>query len=365
MTMTITPTQTPMTLLSLSASTLPIVFHDVIPISPDDGPDSNYPLVCVIDYPPDFSLAHDYLRALLQSNERSERALALTTWCLKLNPANYTTWTYRRDILKERGYDRQEELKWTATLGGRNPKHYQLWHHRRAILEKESLPLQLQLSLQHINESNIVQDELTYITQVLNEDGKNYHAWSHRQWILLTYNSTTLWQQELPFIDTLIIDDGRNNSAWNHRWFVTHNTELCNKNNNKLTRDQASSEASYAIVHCQLDPYNESPWRYLIGVLKEVQVPDLVEEFHSKAVTLKSVLLQAKRDPESCVSLNSALIDMMEMRNTVDTCQQAMELAQFMAQIYDTIRVKYWNLRKHTLQAKIQHLLQGKDESIS
>ena len=109
MTMTITPTQTPMTLLSLSASTLPLVFHDVIPISPDDGPDSNYPLICVIDYPPDFALAHDYLRALLQSNERSERALALTTWCLKLNPANYTTWTYRRDILKERGYDRDKE----------------------------------------------------------------------------------------------------------------------------------------------------------------------------------------------------------------------------------------------------------------
>lgn len=351
-----------MTVRSLSASTLPTVFHDVIPFSPDDGPDSNYPPVCVIDYPSDFALAHDYLRALLQSNERSERALALTTWCLTLNPANYTTWTYRRDILKETGYDCHSELHWAATLGGRNPKHYQLWHHRRAILEHELLP---QLPALHLNDSHAtaVHKELTYIAQVLNEDGKNYHAWSHRQWILRTYNSTTLFQDELLFLDTLITEDGRNNSAWNHRWFVTHRGNR--DDDNKLTQDQASVEASYAIGHCQLDPYNESPWRYLIGVLKEVQVPDLVEESQSKATQLKSVLLQAKRDPEGCVSLNSALIDMMEMRNTVDTCQQAMELAQNMAQMYDTIRVKYWNLRVHHLVANIQHLSEFKDESPS
>ena len=45
-----------------------------------------------------------------------------------------------------------------------------------------------------------------FTQMILNQDQKNYHAWQHRQWVLLAFD---LWQHELEFVDDLIAVDIR------------------------------------------------------------------------------------------------------------------------------------------------------------
>ena len=44
-----------------------------------------------------------------------------------------------------------------------------------------------------------MEEELNYIAKVLEIDSKNYHAWSYRQWILMTVDEESAWEQELEF----------------------------------------------------------------------------------------------------------------------------------------------------------------------
>jgi hypothetical protein len=41
--------------------------------------------------------------------------------------------------------------------------------------------------------------ELQYIADVFKEDPKNYHAWSYRQWILLSVDDESVWTNELEY----------------------------------------------------------------------------------------------------------------------------------------------------------------------
>ena len=62
--------------------------------------------------------------------------------------------------------------------------------------------------------------ERAFLNQMLEEDSKNYHLWTYRQWLLTTFGSSHgLWNDELSDIDVLLQNDVRNNSAWTHRYF--------------------------------------------------------------------------------------------------------------------------------------------------
>ncbi len=144
----------------------------------------------------------------------SERALQLTALCLRYNPANYTTWWYRRRCLSAlSGMDRDdggvydfkrivEDLELASAIGGSNPKNYQIWYHRRSLLELSFEKLkkssiggrgskrgQGQEKLEGdgfgkdidsaIDRMQLARDELEYIANVLKEDAKNYHVSSN------------------------------------------------------------------------------------------------------------------------------------------------------------------------------------------
>jgi protein farnesyltransferase/geranylgeranyltransferase type-1 subunit alpha len=80
-----------------------------------------------------------------------------------------------------------------------------VWHHRRLLLTALRDPV----------------PELAFNEELLWADAKNYHTWSHRQWLLAHFDQAELWAGELPFVERWLADDVRNNSAWHHRFFVS------------------------------------------------------------------------------------------------------------------------------------------------
>lgn len=341
---------------------IPELFHDVEPIEQDDGPNP----VCSIQYSSNFREAMGYLRAMLQKDERSERSLYLTEKCLKLNPANYTTWHFRRHCLAAISEQRQQhlesndkkskymedlvclDLEMSTRLGGPNPKNYQIWYHRRTLLEGL-------LSNEKIDEEDspkileIAEKELKYVELVLEEDAKNYHAWSHRQWILSTVSSSTLYTKELEYIHQLLLSDVRNNSAWNQRWFAAHHGHLTNP----LSQEDAKKESEYAWSCIQVDTRNESPWRYFLGVGKE-QCKQRGEagswwkwnEWEEKLESL------GEKDPSPCYMLMGVHVDILEMMGDVESKKKAAGIAKSLALENDTIRGNYWLMREKQLLAE-------------
>jgi protein farnesyltransferase/geranylgeranyltransferase type-1 subunit alpha len=95
---------------------------DVKPIEQDDGPHA----VVKIAYTDRFRDTFDYIRACMHVNEMSERALELTTTACQLNPANYTVWCYRRQLLDHLKSDLNEELAFVGRMIRENPKNYQV-----------------------------------------------------------------------------------------------------------------------------------------------------------------------------------------------------------------------------------------------
>ncbi|CAH8649706.1 unnamed protein product [Schistosoma curassoni] len=96
-------------------------WDDVNPIPQDDGGRN----IVNIAYSEEFVDAHDYFRAALMKDERSERTFSLTSDILLFNPANYTAWEYRRRIIEEISPDLNGEMRFVGGLIEDYSKNYQ------------------------------------------------------------------------------------------------------------------------------------------------------------------------------------------------------------------------------------------------
>ncbi|XP_071948994.1 protein farnesyltransferase/geranylgeranyltransferase type-1 subunit alpha-like [Antedon mediterranea] len=284
-------------------------WKDVTPVPQDDGP---HPVVRIA-YSERFKDCFDYFRAILKSDEKSERALQLTADAAELNPANYSVWQYRRFILKALNKDLKEELDFIKEIIQDNPKNYQVWHHRKCLIDWTQDP----------------SEELEFTEEILHLDAKNYHAWSHRQWILETFK---LWDGELAFVDKLLSQDLRNNSAWNQRFFVISNVS-------KIESATIKTEVEYALEKIKKAPNNESPWNYLRGILSDHGM----YKYSGLMDTCQGMYNNNIRSPY----LIGCIIDMYEemledKTGDDDTLVKAVKHCKELAEQFDVIRKEYW-----------------------
>ncbi|KAH8257729.1 hypothetical protein KR038_009140 [Drosophila bunnanda] len=289
---------------------------DVEPLAQDDG---NNPVVSIA-YSQMFREVFDYMRAIIARGEKTQRALDLTTDALRLNPANYTVWQYRRDILRELKADLNAELDYLSEVIGQNAKNYQVWHHRRVIVEMLNDPS---------NELKLTENAL-----VNDGDAKNYHAWQHRQWAIRTFN---LYDDELNFVDRLICEDQRNNSAWNQRFFVIKHFGF--------TPDLVQRELTYTMNRIRIIKNNESAWNYLVGVMRQGGKGEGLSSYPEVVAFVEEIYQAGNRSPY----LLAFLVDLYQEQALQQKVSESDQLArkvyglcEDMATKHDVIRRKYW-----------------------
>ncbi|KAG0215491.1 CAAX geranylgeranyltransferase alpha subunit [Mortierella sp. NVP41] len=337
---------------------------DVVPIPQDDGPNPLVPIA----YTSEYSTTMNYFRAMCRAQEKSERAFDLTKIVIELSPSHYTVWYYRQQLLKELKKDLKEELEWIEWMVNEHPKSYQIWHHRQVVVGQiahslfptsttpTSAPLttstppqatETAVTFENLSETEkqtaaeLVKAELEFIAEALEDDTKNYHAWSYRQWVLAHFGLGPWWAEELVYTEELLETDVRNNSAWNQRYFAVTNGP------GGLTEEDVQREVQFAKSKIGKTPSNESPWVYLTGVLRKGNHPVTeIKEFCEGLL----VVPRANFSP----FVHATLLDIYEVEAKQErssaSVEKAREEAIMLAEKVDTIRAKYWNWRKTQLQ---------------
>ncbi|KAK6103204.1 Protein prenyltransferase alpha subunit repeat family protein [Brugia pahangi] len=272
-----------------------------------------------------FNDAFMYLRAVVLSNEMSERAFKLTVKCIDLNPANYTLWQYRRSLLKALNKDLNEEFNFIAEVIEENPKNYQVWHHRRTLVEW----------------TNDASRELDFTARMIEDEAKNYHSWQHRQWVVEKFKLFS--QQELDYSAGLLIEDMRNNSAWNYRYFILQGLDTL-KDPTVLNREILMTQSMIRKI-----PNNESAWNFLSGILLDKGVSSRAD-----IMQFCLELSEQKRVPLCLSFMVDILIERIEKKMEVkESAAQALQVLQQLKEL-DPIRKDYWNYNEKLVNNLIE-----------
>lgn len=258
---------------------------DIKPLKQDESPRG----VVRIAYSDEFIDVHDYVRAVMAIDERSERVLTLTAEALQLNAANYTVWAYRRNVLMTLSAPLAKEHTFTKMLLLDHPKNYQLWYHLQWLMEQaaksdEGNDPKTVYSRPDSKLFQTVKNELDLIREILGDDSKNYHAWQYRRW-LVDFFCVPI-KDELKFTELMLLDDSLNNSAWNHRFYTVMEEGLTD-----MVFDRVCSfffifvfffkEMNYAVTQLKSMPHNESACNYLLGLVAPLPANVMIKDDHA------------------------------------------------------------------------------------
>ena len=158
-------------------------------------------------------------------------------------------------------------------------KNYQIWHHRRCIFEMYARKV-ARTVLEATGETEVdfvvmkdepaikemFTEEMEFLDDIFKGDAKNYHAWSHKYWLVERFSLAG--DPELRyFIEQMLDDDVRNNSVWSFRYFVQ-----MRKQAEMPFMLLAQLETKYVVdLRLHLDWRNEAAWAYLRGFIAATQ----------------------------------------------------------------------------------------------
>lgn len=156
-----------------------------------------------------FKETAEYLKVLEEYEERVRAAgppmetLRLLTCLIEQNPSDYTRWVERRrllrQVLEEKAYALEEELRWIGEIAQEHAKNYQVWHHFGYVVQ----------ALQH----DVLEDGRIFA--LVSEEPKNIHFWGFFLSAVLARGDLALG---LKYTEHFIEDDLRNNSPYSIRY---------------------------------------------------------------------------------------------------------------------------------------------------
>lgn len=335
---------------------------DVEPIAADEGKDA----LVQIMYSDVYKHTTGLLRAVMAAGETSERVLDLTADVISMNAAHYTVWHYRLQTLialrDEGSYGQREnslpillgqllggqgdglkvdmagevmeDYEWLNKVTLDTAKNFQIWHYRQCLLPADVTTMFARMYFKM---------ERYVVEMVLEEEPKNYHAWSHLQWVVRqTPKEFELpVEEEIQYAEYMLSQDVYNNSAWSYRFFIL---ERANPDAEMLQAELAY--AQFAITEV---PQNEAAWNFIVAVYEKYYTGAKAAEGQKQLEEL--CLKLAPVDDEAAVFRSThaleTLVDLYEAQGRLEQARKTLALLQ----TYIPMRKGYWSFRMHQLTA--------------
>ncbi|KAK4052442.1 hypothetical protein OIV83_002244 [Microbotryomycetes sp. JL201] len=286
-----------------------------------------------------------------RAKDYSRETLALSARVLLINPEYQTGWSIRRRILLDAVLPSisdendkvallEQDVQLTNQALQYNPKNYSVWEHRKWCLQQMGTNANWKF-------------ELKMVEAYLEKDGRNFHSWDYRRYLVATLASlppiegvpTSSTESELAFTTRKISANFSNFSAWHYRTKLLAKLWQENGWDESNPDRTAQTESEFDLVKQALwsDPNDQSAWlyhRWLVGkgsvtiVRREIQgIQELLEEEPDSRLCLdalvyfKRLLVTLLGTDDSTLAereqLNSDCLEMLIKLERIDPLRQA------------------------------------------
>lgn len=150
------------------------------------------------------------------------------------------------------------DLKFLIPLLQEFPKCYWLWNYRRWLLEQAEVVLAREQAVQ------IWQKELGLVSMMLSKDGRNFHGWGYRKYVIAELERLTgssMVEDEFAYTEKMIKAALQNFSALHYRSKLIPRLLDERKADGQARRKMLEDEFNL-MQEALIDPYNQSPWFY-------------------------------------------------------------------------------------------------------